>query len=405
MTQPFPIVIVGHIDHGKSTLIGRMLYETGGLNADVMSEIQRLSPDEMNTYPFAHQLDHFAEERSQGITMDTTERHFSTENRDYLIIDAPGHREFLQNMVTGASQAKAAVLIVDVQQGLQEQTRQHGHLLKLIGLEKVVVVLNKMDLVEYQQASFDRISEELRAFLTSIQMETEVIVPVSAQLGVNLRERHGEMAWYEGVTLIEALDAMTTVSGNYEGSLLAVQDIYNFDGHSTPVGRVESGEVAPGTYTCLPRGEAVEVVAIGKYKETLGRANAGDCVHFALAEGQTVVRGDVLARGKLPDVGERIVASVVWLGKTPGQLNQSVVFRCGTQSVVGRLAGLTNLVDAANLADVREQAEQILHGQVAEVEVALEAQVVTKTFQEVPELGRFVLESRGELVAGGIFRS
>src|SRR5689334_14439955 len=198
------IVIVGHVDHGKSTLLGRLYADTGSLPDGKLEKVQAICRQQGKEFEYAFLFDAFLEEQEQGITIDVARTFFHWGNRQYIIIDAPGHREFLKNMVSGAARAEAALLLIDAKEGVREQSKKHGHLLSLLGVKQVAVVVNKMDLVDYRQSVFDAIEAEYRAFLRQIGVEPERFIPVSAKLGDNVAERSGNMPWYHGATVLDA---------------------------------------------------------------------------------------------------------------------------------------------------------------------------------------------------------
>jgi sulfate adenylyltransferase subunit 1 len=219
-------VIVGHVDHGKSTLIGRLLYDTDSLAPDKIEEVRKASSEQGKQTEFAYLLDHLEEERKQGITIDTTQVFFKTDKRRYVIIDAPGHVEFVKNMITGASQAEAAVLIVDVKEGVKEQTRRHSYMLSLLGLDQVIVVLNKMDLVDFSKDVFDSVKKDVEEWLKSIKISSSVYIPISASKGENIASRSEKMPWYSGATFLESLDTMQNKQPPEDKSLLLpIQDV------------------------------------------------------------------------------------------------------------------------------------------------------------------------------------
>src|SRR5262245_50729551 len=202
------LVVVGHVDHGKSTLIGRLFYDTGSLPEGKYEQLVAIAQRRGVPFEFANLMDALQAERDQNITIDTAQIWFHTEKREYVIIDAPGHKEFVKNMVTGASRADAALIIIDASEGVQEQTRRHGYLLRLIGVRQVLVVVNKMDLVGYSQATFDEVSSQYRAFLKGIGVEPQQILPVSARQGDNIASRGDNLKWFTGPTVVEALDTI-----------------------------------------------------------------------------------------------------------------------------------------------------------------------------------------------------
>src|SRR6266705_2559910 len=241
------IVFVGHVDHGKSTLIGRILSDTNSLPEGKLEQVQRACAAENMEFEFAFLLDALLEEQEQNITIDTTQIPFKTAKRNYMIIDAPGHKEFLKNMITGASNADAAVLVIAANEGVQEQSKRHAYLLSLLGVRKFCVVVNKMDLVDYYDARFREIEGKYRQFLKTLNLEPHVFIPASARFGENITARSTKMKWHRGPTLAEALDEMTPLAPPTDLPLrFCVQDVYKFDERRIIAGRIETGTLRVG---------------------------------------------------------------------------------------------------------------------------------------------------------------
>jgi len=252
------IVIVGHVDHGKSTLVGRLLHETGSLPEGKLEMLKAVSARRGMPFEWSFLLDALQTERDQGITIDTTQIRFRTKSRDVVLIDAPGHAEFLRNMITGASQADGALLIIDALEGVRDQTRRHGYLLHLLGVKQVAVVVNKMDRVDFSAARFAEISDEISAHLTGLGVTPLAVVPISARDGDGVAERTRRVAWYNGPTVVEALDALEPARPLEQLALrLPVQAIYKFDDRRIVAGRIESGGLPPATRSSsCPRGKS-----------------------------------------------------------------------------------------------------------------------------------------------------
>jgi len=233
------VVVVGHVDHGKSTLIGRLLFDTGSLKQGKIEQVRKACAAEGMEFEYAFLLDALLEEQEQNITIDTTRIPFHTATREYAIIDAPGHTEFLKNMVTGAANAEAALLLIDAHEGVQENSRRHGYLLNLLGIRQIVVLVNKMDLEGYDRKKFAAIEKEYRAFLKSAGIEAKLFIPISAREGDNLATRGKNMPWWKGPTVIEALDALESQGPSANKPLrFAVQDVYKTDRKRILAGRV-----------------------------------------------------------------------------------------------------------------------------------------------------------------------
>ena len=216
------IVVVGHVDHGKSTVIGRLLYDTHSLPEGAIEKVKRISKEKGKPFEYAYLLDAFEEEQKQGITIDTTQLQFQTELRDYVIIDAPGHKEFLKNMISGAANAEAALLVIDANEGIQEQSKRHGYLLSLLGIQKVYVLVNKMDLISYSEDVFQKIKEEMSEFLGALQVYPLKYIPISAFHGENIASTSAEMSWYTGEAVLAALDG-------FGGAAIAGIGLFFFD--------------------------------------------------------------------------------------------------------------------------------------------------------------------------------
>ncbi|MCK4821573.1 GTP-binding protein [bacterium] len=238
------IVIIGHVDHGKSTLIGRLLLDTNSLPKEKMVEIKKVSRDLGKEAELAFLTDQLKEERERSMTIDTTQIFFRTRKKNYCIIDTPGHVQFLKNMLTGASLAQAAVLIVDVKEGVMEQTRRHSYLIQMLGLDKAIVVFNKMDLINYQGRRFPKIKTELLELLESLNIEPIFLIPISAKEGLNISRKSSKMRWYKGPSLLSALDSLRLNTKTMQRPLrFPIQDIYEINGEKIIVGRVASGIV------------------------------------------------------------------------------------------------------------------------------------------------------------------
>ena len=311
-------VIVGHVDHGKSTLIGRLLYDTDSLPPDKIEEIKKASAGQGRRTEFAYLLDHLEEERKQGITIDTTQVFFKSPKRRYVIIDAPGHVEFVKNMITGASQAEAAVLIVDVAEGVKEQTRRHSYMLSLLGLKQVVVVMNKMDLVDFSQETFDSVKNDVTQWLKSIDIEPKLYIPISAIDGENVTVKSEKMNWYTGPTFLESLDTLQNQLLPEDKPLLfPIQDVYKIDEKRINAGRVEAGVLEKGTaIKILPGGQTTNVSTIEKFMEDPTRAVAGECIGMTTEDAVFLDRGNVVTLPEsAPAMTDRVHASIFWMIK------------------------------------------------------------------------------------------
>ncbi len=396
-------VIVGHVDHGKSTLIGRLLYDTGSLPEGKIEEIRRICESLGKELEFGYVMDHLEEERDQGITIDTAQTFFSTDKRDYVIIDAPGHVEFLKNMISGASQAEAAVLIVDAEEGVKEQTKRHAYILGMLGLSQVIVVINKMDLVEYSQKSFEKIKKDLLEFLSNINIKPSYVIPISAKKGDFIANKTGNIGWYQGPTLLEALDTFKAKeSANDKPLRYVVQDVYSFDKRII-AGRVESGIIRKGDkIRVLPSGEETRVKSIEEYLKDVTMAEAGKSIGIVTEDKLFIDRGNVIvSNGDMPVVTNRINANVFWMDRVPFMKGESLRFRCATQEVNCEIEKISRVINSSTLELIAEDADEIRNKEVADIVIRTDKPVVVENFNKMEELGRFVL-GREDTCAGGI---
>ncbi len=401
--QALPIVIVGHVDHGKSTLIGRLLYDTGCLPPDKYAEIQKTSESLGREVEFAFVMDCLEEERARGITIDTTQTFFKTPKRRYVIIDAPGHKEFLKNMLTGTSQAEAALLIIDITEGIQEQTKRHAYLLGMLGLKQICVLINKIDRANYSEENFSQLKEMVMRFLNQLNIDPNFVIPISALHGDNVAFHSEKTPWYKGETVLEALDAFEGLKVEEKPLRFPIQDIYIIEGKKILVGRVEAGKVAVGdTLFLLPEKRKVIVKQIEKFMEKVTTASYEESIGICLKGKHHVERGHILTGDLSSIVSNTLKANLFWLGPSHYQIGDPLSFRCVTQEVLCRIEKIYKKFDPASMELIQENATNIAEAEVADVLIKVERGVVVDPFYEIPEMGRFVLESDGRPVAGGI---
>jgi len=404
--EQLSFVIVGHVDHGKSTLIGRLLYDTKSLPQEKIEEMERTSKELGREVEFAFVMDHLQEERDQGITIDTAQTFFRTDARDYVIIDAPGHKGFIKNMITGASQAQAALLIVDAQEGVREQTRRHAYLLGMLGLEQVVVIINKMDLVSYSRERFEEVAGETAAFLDAIGVRPMELLPISAREGDNVARRSDRMQWYDGPTTLEVLGSFEAPSNPSDKPLrLPIQDVYEVDDKRILVGRVASGTVRAGQEVVfLPAGSESTVKSLEKFlAPPLEEAQAGESVGITLDDPLFIERGQVACQiDAQARVTDTISANVFWMSPLRMTLGESLNIRQATQESSAKVTEIARRIDSSSLEVIAEHADELKNNEIAEVTIKTKRPIATELFSEVPELGRFVLRRGHDIVAGGI---
>ena len=400
------IVIVGHVDHGKSTLIGRLFYDTDSLPVGVIEEIRKTCEMLGRDMEFAYLLDSLSEEREQNITIDTTQSFFKTAKRKYAIIDAPGHKEFLRNMITGAAQADAGVLIVSAEEGVQEQLKRHAYLLSLLGLKQVIVLINKMDKFEYGQTRFDELKNEISAFLAKLGMAPQQVIPISAREGDNVAQKSKNMSWYQGPTVLEALDGFVAKDEEKQKPLrLPVQDVYKIDDKRILVGRVESGTISTGdAIVFLPSGKSTRVKSVESFLKNTTTANRGECIGITTTDPLFVERGEIAIK----QTEQKLVptttlnAVVFWMARKPVMCNQKILLRCATQEVSCVIEHIHKRIDSSNVTVIEENAVQLNETEVGEVTITTTAPIVVENRTEGEELGRFVLVADNDVAGGGL---
>ena len=399
------VVLVGHVDHGKSTLIGRLLYDSESIMDERVEEIQKLAEEYKRRFEFAYFLDSFEDELKEERTIDTVSLMFKSKRNNYTITDVPGHKEFIKNMLTGASHADVAVLVVSAEEGVQEQTRRHLFLLKMLGIKEVFVAVNKMDAVDYNKETFETVKAEITEVLSSFGYATEqmLFIPVSAREGDNIYRRSEVMEWYDGPTLIQALDGVQ-ISEEEKTQRFAVQDVYEVDGENTIVGRVESGMVRRGDEIIFEpsgiRGKIKELKISGGHLE---EAKAGDSIGVTIGDGGIIgiKRGDVFGLVENPPKPtKQFLGEAVLLGKELKR-GETLELRCGTAKVRSEIREIKEKINSETGEVIETNPDVINEHDAATIVFDTEPLVVEK-FAEIPELGRFVLVKNGRNIGAGV---
>jgi bifunctional enzyme CysN/CysC len=398
------VVIAGHVDHGKSTLVGRLLCDTGQVPADRVRKVERVCRRDGKNFEFAFLLDAFEEEQSQGVTIDYTEIRWHFGGRRFLLIDTPGHREFSKNMATGASRADAAVMLLDAAEGVREQFRRHARILAMLGIANVIVAVNKMDLARYGEKRFLALRAEAADFLAGAGIKPAAVVPVSAAKGENLVAPSRRMRWYRGPTLAGALLAVRPARDPAASPLrFAVQDVYKFDSRRILAGRVEAGRLRRGQkVTFLPSGKETRVKGVERWKARCAPASAGDSVGITLEDPLFLERGEIASAGTPPCVSDRLRANIFWTGAKPFAEGRHYKLRLATQETGCRPVSIENVLDAATLGTARRSRGEISRNNMGEAELKLDRPIVFDEFSKLPETGRFVLVDGCRVCGGGI---
>jgi len=406
------IVIVGHVDHGKSTIIGRLLADTHTLPEGKLDQVKATCERNSKPFEYAFLIDALKDEQAQGITIDSARVFFKTAKRDYIIIDAPGHIEFLKNMVSGASRAEAALLVIDGLEGVQENSRRHGYMLSMLGIHQVVVLVNKMDLVGYEEKTFQRIVAEYSSFLAQLNMSAAHYIPVSGLMGDNIAAPGDRVRWYPGQTVLEILDRFTKEKLPIDKPFrMPVQDVYKFtgDGDSRRIiaGTIQTGAVKVGDEIVFyPSGKKNRVQSIEAFnRPSHGEAVAGYATGITLHEQVYLTRGEIATRAKdpRPKVTSRLGTSLFWLGKEPMSKDKEYFLKVGTAKIPMRLEEVHRVMDASDLR-VLDQKERVDRHDVAECTLKLKRAAAFDLAEDIPQTGRFVIVDNYEICGGGIIR-
>jgi len=393
------VVIVGHVDHGKSTLIGRLLYDSETLPEDKLAEMQKLLEEYKKSFEFAYFLDSFEEELQEERTIDTTRVLFKGKNY-YTIVDVPGHKEFIKNMLTGACHAQVAILVVSAPDGVQEQTGRHAFLLRMLGIKRSLVAINKMDLVDYSEEVFQEVKKETTQLLSPLGYSRARFIPISAMEGDNVYKASGRMEWYQGPTLIQALDGIELEKISEKPLRFVVQDIFHLDSEKVVVGRVESGTLKVGDDLIFqPSGVKGTIEKIKVYPDGVEAVGLGDSVGVVME--CEVKRGNVGGQTENPPVPvDSFLAEVVLL---EGTLKRGDEFemKCGTKKTRCVVNEIKERINSETGEVVEKNTQEIGENEAATIVFKTEPLVVEK-FSEIPELGRFVLTSRGKNIGAGV---
>ncbi len=405
LREQLRIVIVGHVDHGKSTLVGRLFHDTGSLPDGKLDAIKAMCERRGMPFEWAFLMDAFQSERDQGITIDTAQIWFKSPKRDYVIIDAPGHREFIKNMITGASSAEAALMLIDAGHGIQQQSRLHAYLLNLLGIRQIAVVVNKMDTVGHSADRFAEIRHTYVDFLTRVGVTPDYVIPISARNGDNIVARSTTMPWYDGPTIVEALDSFRPTPRATDLPLrLPVQDIYKFDDRRIIAGRVESGRVMVGDRLIFsPSNKAARVASIEAWHVPgpVVESHAGQSVGLTLDDQIFVERGEIASREQDAPIETNVFRGrLFWLRHAPLRIGDTFQLKLGTREVPAIVQAVEKIYDADDLTG-HNATEVPRHG-IADVILRSRAMLAVDEGRHLARTGRFALSDGTNIVAGGL---
>ena len=405
------IVIVGHVDHGKSTIIGRLLADTNSLPSGKLESVKEQCRLNSRPFEYAFLLDALKDEQAQGITIDAARVFFQTKKRNYIILDAPGHIEFLRNMITGAARAEAALLVIDSHEGIMENSRRHGYMLSMLGIKQVVVLINKMDLANYSEQVYDKITAEYNSFLSEVGISPLQYIPVSGMQGDNITQKSVHMKWYKGHALLEMMDLLNKNKSLSELPFrMSVQDVYKFtsmgDNRRIVSGTIDSGKVKTGDEVIFfPSGKKSTIKSIEVFNESAkSSAQSGEAAGFTLAEQIYITRGEMAAikTEPQPKVTTRILVSIFWLGHQSMSKNKDYIIKIGTARAYAVVEEVRKVIDASTLQ--AEKKEEIEKHDVAEIVLRLKKPMAFDLAAEIVSTGRFVIVDNYEISGGGIIR-
>jgi len=403
------IVIVGHVDHGKSTIIGRLFADTNSLPEGKLEQVKEMCRRTSRPFEYAFLLDALKDEQAQGITIDSARAFFKTDKRDYIIIDAPGHIEFLKNMVTGAARAEAALLVIDANEGIQENSKRHGYLLSMLGIKQVCILVNKMDLVDYSEDKFNQIEREYRVFLKEIDIEPDAFIPVSGMMGDSIASLMDNMPWYQGKTVLEMLDTFRALKQKDDMPFrIPVQGVYKFtrsgDDRRIVAGTIDSGKISVGDEVIFyPSGKKSTVKSIETFNaEKPQSVSAGNAVGFTLDEQIYIRRGDLvcIVGEKKPQITTRFKTNLFWLGKESLVKNKRYMLKIGTAKVGVQVEEILRVIDASSLSG--QDKNKVDRHDVAELILKTEKAIAFDLASEIDKTSRFVLVDQYEIAGGGI---
>ena len=411
-SESMNIVICGHVDHGKSTVIGRLLADTGSLPEGKLEQVKETCRRNSKPFEYAFLLDALKDEQAQGITIDSARVFFKTKKRHYIIIDAPGHIEFLKNMVTGASHAEAALLVIDAAEGVRENSRRHGYMISMLGIRQIVVLVNKMDLVDYKQDVFDAIVAEYTEFLNGIDVKAEAFIPVSGMQGDTIAALTDKMPWYSGQTVLESLDRFRKEPPPVDKPFrMPVQDVYKFtkagDQRRIIAGTVDTGTVTVGEEVIFyPSGKRSTVKSLERFNaDTPELFSASEAASLTLDQQIYIARGQLAAKAGQPEphVSQRLRVNLFWMGKNPMRPGKDYLLKVGTVKEPVQIESIVSVMDASDLSSGRKK-DKIEYHDVAEVVLKCRHAIAFDTVDVIPSTGRFVIVDDYEIRGGGIIR-
>ena len=409
LREQMNVVIVGHVDHGKSTLVGRLLADTGALPEGKLDAVKAQCKRNAKPFEYAFLLDALKDEQAQGITIDTARSFFKSSKRDYIIIDAPGHIEFLKNMISGAARAEAAILLIDAHEGIKENSKRHGYMMRFLGIKNIAVCVNKMDLVNYDQKVFEQIKSDYTKFLTEIDLVPKSFIPIAAFHGDNMISLSKNMPWYKEGSVLDVFDSFEKApSKDLLPFRMPVQDIYKFteegDERRIVAGRVETGTISVGdNIVFLPSGKKNRIKSIEYFNgPPRTEAFAGESIGFTYDTEIYIRPGEILCKvsEKQPHVSNKFRANIFWMGKQLLMKGKTYKLKIATQQVPVIVSDIIHVLNAAELSS--SQKSHVDRHEVGEIILETLKPIAFDVVSEIAQTGRFVLVDNYEIAGGGI---
>jgi len=402
--ETLSVVVAGHKDHGKSTLLGRLLLDSGQVPRSCRTEVSDACVREGREFQPAFLIDRLLDERRGGLTLCAGRATLRRGHRLYELIDPPGHHELVREMVMGATTADAAIMVVDVGEGVAEQTRRHAAYLHAIGLNQLIVVVNKMDLVDFRVGPFRQLVSSLTSLLQQVELVPLHTIPASTLAGENIVQSASLAGWYSGPTVCQALEELHRIPASSHPLRFPVQDVYRVKGKEMLVGRVESGTMRPGDeVVLLPGGLRRIIHSLHRYEKELDVAGAGESIGLRLQRGGSCSRGTVIcAYDTQPVVTQRFRAQLLWTNERPVQVGSALTLRCTTQEAKCCIDSIESILDTDSLASEERRDGTLCEYEIGMVTIRCERPLAIEAYLPSVALGRFVLERDGRVVAGGL---
>jgi bifunctional enzyme CysN/CysC len=410
MKERMNIVIVGHVDHGKSTLVGRLLADTNSLPQGKLDQVKRTCEINSKPFEYAFLLDALKDEQDQGITIDTARIFFKSEKREYIIIDAPGHIEFLKNMISGAARAEAAILLIDANEGIAENSKRHAYMLGMLGIKQIMVAVNKMDLVNFSEQVFRTIQDEYTIFLKEIGIIPLSFIPIAARDGINITPNSNSIGWYKGKSILELIDTFIKEKDDAQNNFrMFVQGIYKFtnenDDRRIIAGTINSGAINVGDEIIfLPSGKKSAVKTIEIFgNDSPCSASAEEAIGITLTTQVYVKNSELICKANetLPHTTERFSANIFWMGKKPLQFGRKYKIKIGTKEANLHLESIESVLDASQLEKSTGKKE-INRNEVASTTFHTNTPISFDLIDEIKATSRFVIVDHYDISGGGI---